>query len=449
MPQSILRTKRELLVALVFAQAVFLGCASTADAQQWGPRGMSVEPTPGQQTPVQYGPTPVPMPVAVPQPAVVGQYAVQPGVYQQPAAIPTMPPPPGVTVAGVAPPTIATGNNTVYLAQATTPVPPVVTGPPIAQGFGTNVPPVASTPPSIYGSPAPALGGVFTAPDWGTATFVPSQYVKFVQSVRLRHTFVAGEDDPDEFGMNDSEVAATFALPEFLFSQQPLLITPGFILHLWDPPMLEPTALSDGELPPRVYSAYVDFYWTPRLNERLSTELDLRLGVYSDFQSAGSDAFRPQAYAALIYQNPGSPWAIKGGATYINRERYEVLPVFGLIYTPDQFTYFDITFPNPKISHYGWRWGNTDVWWYIAGEYGGGSWEIDDITGQGLANGGQRVDVNDLRAIAGLEWTGGWVGAKGFLEIGYVFERELFSKAAGGRILQPDDSVMVRGGITF
>jgi len=367
-----------------------------------------------------------------------------------PNPVPMMPPPPTL----VRPPSGApqsVGYNSIQLAQATSPVPPAVTAPPVAQGFGTNVPQATTAVPPAYNAPAPAVGGIVDAPSWGTPTFLPSQYVKFVQSIRLRHTWLAGEADPNEFGINDSEVAATFAYPNFIFSQQPLLITPGFILHLWDPPALDTgdsNPFLDGELPPRVYSAYLDFYWTPRINERWSTELDFRIGVYSDFESAGGDAIRPQGYGAFIYQM--SPvWALKGGVTYINRVDVKILPVAGLIWTPDQFTHFDITFPNPKLSHFAWRWGNTDVWWYLAAEYGGGSWEVDNIRGDGLMNGGQRVDINDIRLIGGLEWTGGWVGAKGFLEIGYVFDREVVFDAAPGFTLKPDDTVMVRGGFAF
>lgn len=348
-------------------------------------------------------------------------------------SVPMMPPP------TIAPPSLSGGG--IVLAQAT--APPVITAPPIAQGFGTNAPPVVTTTPPPAYAPPPAASGLLQAPGWGAATIVPSQYLKFVQNLRLRDTWLAGDSDPNQFGSNDTELAVTFAFPNFLFSQQPLLISPGFILSLWDPPALPATApAAYGELPSQVYSAYVDFYWTPQMSQRLSAELDFRIGVYSDFQSVGSDAIRPQVYGALIYRTLNPALAIKGGATYINRADIQVLPVFGVIWTPDQFTCFDITFPNPKLSHYAWRWGNTDVWWYIAGEYGGGSWEINDA-------GDALVDINDLRAIAGLEWTGGWVSAKTFIEVGYVFNREVFFSAPPGYVLKLDDTIMVRGGIAF
>ena len=406
---------------------------------QWQPQGAAVVPAASNVAPAMLPPTVVPSGVA---PAVGYNSSNVFGPQFAGAYIPQMPPPPSQ-------PTTSLSYSRIQLAQATT-VPPVVTGPPVAQGFGTSVAPAPVAP--AYVAPPPGAGLVQT-PGWGVPTIVPSQYVKFVQSVRLRHTWLAGDKDPNEFGINDSELAATFAFPNFLLSQQPLLITPGFILHLWDPPALggppSPFAgVLDGELPPRIYSAYLDFYWTPQLTERLSTELDFRIGLYSDFESAGSNAIRPQGYGAFIWQ-VSPAWALKGGATYINRVDIKLLPVAGVIWTPNPYTVFDITFPNPKLSHFAWRWGTTDVWWYIAGEYGGGSWEIDNISAAGMMNGGQRVDVNDIRAIAGLEWTGGWIGAKGFLEVGYVFEREVIFQAAPGVVFKPKDTVMVRGGFAF
>lgn len=343
-------------------------------------------------------------------------------LYGVPSGVPAMPPPPGI-----APPSVTGG----VLPAAATFQPPAVAPPPVAQNFGSTVAPALPAGPPAVAAPAPG----FAVADY-------QQYLRFMQNIRIRHTWLLGDEEPDEFGVNESEGAVTFAFPNFFFSQQPLLVTPGFIFHVWDPPFIPALAAPGfGQLPSQVYSAYLDFYWTPVFGPRLRSELDARIGVYSDFESVGSEAIRPQGYGALIWQ-----WtptlAIKGGATYINRVDIELLPVFGVIWTPDRCTYFDITFPNPKLSHYAWTWGNTDVWWYVAAEYGGGSWEIDNA-------GDDRVDLNDIRAIVGLEWTGGWWGTKGFFEAGYVFERELFFEAAPIQSFELKETIMLRGGLAF
>ena len=429
-------TKRNLSCAVIFL--LWATAAGTLPAQ-WVPVGTgmaqpaSLPPTvnPLPAPPASTGPTfqtQIAAPPAGVVPAGGPNYANVFGPQYSGAFIPNMPPPPVQAAPSLS-------YSPIQLAQATSP--PVVVGPPVAQGFGTSVAP--AIPPPAY-APAP---GLLQTPGWGVPTIVPSQYVKFVQNIRLTNTWLAGDDDPNEFGINDTELAGTFAFPNFLYSQQPLLFTPGFILSFWDPPRLgPPPPANPPQLPSRVYSAYLDFYWTPTITDRLSAELDFRIGLYSDFESASSNAIRPQGYGALVYNCvPNGPWAIKGGATYINRADVKILPVFGVIWTPNPYTIFDITFPNPKLSQFAWKWGNTDIWWYLAGEYGGGSWEIDNF-------GSRRVDINDIRAIAGLEWTGGWIGAKGFMEVGYVFDREVFLEGTGV-ILKPKDTVMLRAGIAF
>ncbi len=123
-------------------------------------------------------------------------------------------------------------------------------------------------------------------------------------------------------------------------------------------------------------------------------------------------------------------------------DRYDtkILPAFGILWVPNPQTRFDIFFPQPKLAQYLTTLGNTDVWWYVNGEYGGGSWNVN------MPVGNTNVDYNDIRVSVGAEWTtlGSW---RGYLEVGYVFERELYiSKALNSSL---GDSFMVRGGIAF
>lgn len=342
------------------------------------------------------------------QPQAMDPYASRPS--------PAMPPPPnfGASLTDITPITAGT--------------PPVI-GPPV----------VGAPPP---GGVAPA--GAFFAPPPPPATVVqPAGYAKFVQNVRFRYTWVSGdgENNPSEFGMQDVEGAVSFALPNFLFTQTPILVTPGFIAHFWNAPDLPtPPYPASFELPSQVYSAYLDFFWAPQLSPRLAAELDFRLGVYSDFESVTTEAIRPQGYGAGIWQlSPAL--AVKAGAAYINRVDISLLPVAGVVWTPDPLTRYDITFPNPKLSKFLWTWGTADIWWYVAAEYGGGSWQVESL-------GDRRMDVNDIRAIAGLEWTGGMFGVKGFAEFGYVFDREVVIEGPTPPLML-DDAFMVRAGLAF
>src|SRR5207248_154812 len=77
------------------------------------------------------------------------------------------------------------------------------------------------------------------------------------------------------------------------------------------------------------------------------------------------------------------------------------LPAGGLLWTPTPQVRFDIFFPQPKLSAYLTTVGQYELWWYLAGEYGGGAWTIQRADGTD-----DRVDINDIRASAGLEMTG-------------------------------------------
>ena len=59
----------------------------------------------------------------------------------------------------------------------------------------------------------------------------------------------------------------------------PLLITPGFAANWLQGPDGGPPP--GPELPPRVYDAYLDFAWYPRVNQWLGGELGFRTGVWS------------------------------------------------------------------------------------------------------------------------------------------------------------------------
>ena len=101
-------------------------------------------------------------------------------------------------------------------------------------------------------------------------------------------------------------------------------------------------------------------------------------------------------------------------------------PAGGILWRPNPQTYFDIYFPKPKLAQYLYTVGNTDVWWYLNGEIGGGSWTIE--RGQVVAGqlsvpqpppnppvivpggptftpvvGDRRVDLNDYRIGGGFE----------------------------------------------
>jgi hypothetical protein len=91
--------------------------------------------------------------------------------------------------------------------------------------------------------------------------------------------------------------------------------------------------------------------------------------------------------------------------------------------------------------------GNHDVWWYVSGEYGGGAWTVQRDGGFS-----DRIDINDIRLILGIEWGQSALlqqgRRSGFFEAGWVTNREFFS-VVEATTYQISDSFMLRAGWNY
>ncbi len=341
-------------------------------------------------------------------------------------------------------------------AVTTQPVlPPASTLPVVPNGVA---PPVVTTGPGAYYSPVPAGAPYTTSPPAiypnGLPPMVPPsfpgqmsnirQITRFLQEIRLVNGWVFDNDDPDAVDINSTEVSATFAVPAFGL-QTPFLITPGFALNLFDGPE-HVAATGFADLPPQTYDAFLDVGWNPQVNNWFSAELGVRTGVYTDFDHFSSDSFRIMGRGiAVVRVTPAL--AAKLGVEYIDRNNIKLLPVAGVVWDPSPDSHYEIVFPRPKLAH---RWitlANHNLWYYVAGEYGGGSWTI---VRQGPPEFVDAVDYNDIRVTLGLEWLPETQsGLRGFFEVGYLFKRELFYVSRNPDTLDLDDTFMLRGGIAF
>jgi hypothetical protein len=297
--------------------------------------------------------------------------------------------------------------------------------------------PYSTTPSALF--PASGPGPVQAAPP-GTLFPGMGQPIRFLQELRLRQTWLArGNNDNNEgFGITSTEISSTFQVP-VLFTQPPVLITPGFGVHFLNGPKTGPPSFAD--MPPEVYDAYLDVAWQPKINNFLSLNLGARAGIYSDFNAVDTQSIRIMGRALGVI-NLRSDLQLAVGIVYIDRIPLKLLPAGGVIYTPNPDTRYEIIFPNPKISH---RWttlGTTDLWIYVAGEYGGGAWTIHRASGAD-----DDVGYNDIRISLGIE-TYGASRARGMFEIGYVFDRQLVYRS-GTPQFDPSDTVMLRAGLNY
>jgi hypothetical protein len=270
------------------------------------------------------------------------------------------------------------------------------------------------------------------------------QITRFLQEIRLVHEWVYDDEDADAVEINSTEATATFAVPAFGF-QTPFLITPGFALNMFNGPDGLTPAFPD--LPGQTYDAFLDVGWNPQVNNWFGAELGVRPSVSTDFDHFGSDSFRIMGRGiGVVRITPAL--AAKAGIVYIDRNDIKLLPVGGVVWDPSPDAHYEIVFPRPKLAR---RWialANHQLWYYVAGEYGGGSWTI--IRNPGPMEFVDSVDYNDIRVLLGLEWLPETQsGLRGFLEVGYVFERELFYVNRTPHVLELDDTFMFRGGIAF
>ncbi len=264
--------------------------------------------------------------------------------------------------------------------------------------------------------------------------------------------------------IDEALATSTIAFPDFIHTGQPWFLSPGFEYQAWSGPF---GTWTDGggldqlypQLPPAVYSAFLDIGWRSCPDRAFGAELGGRIGVFSDFSGVDSDSIRPMGLALLRY-NLTPTCAVKGGVSYINRADIKLLPALGVVWTPSPKCKWDIFFPQPKLASYLTTLGNQDLWWYLAGEYGGGVWTVDAAapnlataaTNDFLPTDRTLMDINDIRVMIGLELgppVTSSVGQRGcFVEAGYVFNRTMYL-VVPAQEFSLNDTWMLRGGFAY
>lgn len=266
---------------------------------------------------------------------------------------------------------------------------------------------------------------------------------RVIERPRFRQTYLHGSNRGaglgNELDINDIEVATTLTIPNFLQSGQPLRVSPGFIASYWDGPDTPSTGF---DLPSKALSVYLAADHVTDLTRTSGFETNLTVGVYSDYQNFSSDSLRLTG-RLLGWQRLNEYTVGKLGVEYLDRIRVKLLPAVGVFVSPNPDMKFDLYFPRTKLAHRIPNIGNYEAWTYVGGEYGGGSWAIERASGAD-----DQVDINDVRAFAGIEWIGPR-RATGFLDVGYVFNRELVYRSNPMADLELQDTVMVRSGIAF
>ena len=123
-----------------------------------------------------------------------------------------------------------------------------------------------------------------------------------------------------------------------------------------------------------------------------------------------------------------------------------MIPIGGVMWTPNDDVKFDLVFPHPKISRR-MHWGGEDGdkvqdWAYVAGEFAGDAWAIRRSDGSD-----DQVVLSDYRFILGVERKV-LGGLSSRVEVGYVFGRRI-RYTSDTPEFHPTNTVMLRGGLTY
>ena len=259
----------------------------------------------------------------------------------------------------------------------------------------------------------------------------------FFQGLSAQATWLAGGQGPSQLGVSDIELYSVFAVP-LPKKSWPLLITPTFDTYL----MQVPRSI---DLPARLYDGILELSWIPRLSPEWRLNVTADPGVYSDFQEGTAKGIRVPAHAAAIYTWSPTTKIVFGAAYLDRRSGSDVLPIGGVVWKPRDDLSFELVLPRPKI---GWRidpGGTADDdlqhWIYVAGEWGGDTWEIRRSSGVD-----EQVSYSDYRVLLGFERLA-MGGPKLRFETGYIFGRELCYP--GLPHVEPSPTLLLRAGATF
>jgi len=228
-------------------------------------------------------------------------------------------------------------------------------------------------------------------------------------------------------GMTELDLSAMFALP-LPTRDSPLLITPKFTTTFFDSTHWNET----------FYTTGLALRWIrPIVKNKLTADIGFSALYSGDFKARAGDALRFPIHVAGVWDfNPRTKIVL--GVVYTDRrDNYNVFPMAGLIWTPNDEVSVELLVPRLRVAQrirwFGSAAGDEQSdWLYTAFEFGSGSWGYEPLR--------DRVEYSDLRLLMGYERRTRFGLTLG-LEVGYMFDRKLSS---GQRDTHPSDSVFLR-----
>ena len=354
------------------------------------------------------------------------------GGYSLPAQVPYQP-----TLDG-APPAMAPAEaNPAWQAYPNTGMPAPFEAPPNANPPGAIYLDGAAPPPPSELAPGVPLYPGTTEPSLRDSLIPPGARNGFFQKVEFSAD-VLPQFAYDNIGWTDLHADVVTALP-FFTREHPIIITPSYEVHFLDSPI-------NFDLPARLNDLAIDFHVFRVFGNHWIADFAVTPGLFADDHSFGSsDALRVNGRAVGVYA-PTIDVKYALGVTYLDGGWSKVVPVAGVIYTPNDDVEYSLVFPTPKIS---WRlpWsqipGRDERWLSIGLEYGNSVWAFEQSNGTPDV-----LSSRDYRLILGVERkiVG---GCSHRLEIGYVFNRDIKIASVGPNDISMDDTLIVRAGVSY
>lgn len=290
----------------------------------------------------------------------------------------------------------------------------------------------------LVDAPSPLSDGP-GVPGWGDAgsrspNETPVDWRSLLQQALVRSSFestwLPQQGDGPE--MVDVQGNVSLGTPGSTY-QQALILTPGYGVHWW-------SGETGSPLPAQVYDFYLDVYFRKEVGAWVF-DAAVTPGYYSDLEKGDSKGLRTFGRLIANYQ-----WSEKMtlafGVAYLDREEYNILPVFGSVWKPRDGLIIEGMVPRPRIAVRVVQRGEESGWAYLGGEVGGGRWAVQYEDGAV-----DRLNYMDYRIVGGFEWRTDrrtvWKG-----EVGYVFGRE-FEREDVGRIWDVEDTFMSRLGFVY
>ena len=252
-----------------------------------------------------------------------------------------------------------------------------------------------------------------------------------LQQVSASETWLPASDSG--FGSNDVSTQIVLGFP-FPTRETPLLFSPGYEVHYLDGPLTP-------DMPAQLHDINLQFRHLRKLTDTLGLDVAITPSWHGDLESGAGTTFRIPARIITAYDWSDQTQLVAGLA-YLDREDVDFLPVGGIIWKPNDDLRVEAIVPRPRIARRFACEGPVEAWFYMAGEYGGGSYGIRRASGTPDV-----ATLSDLRAMIGLERRNS-EGLSAFWEVGYIFGREIDYQSATPTF-EPDDTVMLRGGLWY